>query len=83
MRCVGCDRPMRRHGQKAIDAPGTVAPASSGKCTTCYQRDRKQEGIAVREPQRVDCNRCGCPSKKGLCRDCRYVLSKEETAIWA
>ena len=41
MRCVTCDRAVRKPGQKLVDHPGTIVIAALGKCATCYTKGRK------------------------------------------
>ena len=66
-KCAGCDRPLRRHGTKLADHPGTLI--QSGRkgegwlCVTCKKHER---GVA--KPQRKaasTCVRCKRPMKSG------------------
>lgn len=36
--CRDCERLLRPRGTKAADHPGTIAPASAGRCWGCYER---------------------------------------------
>lgn len=89
--CVRCGRMTRPQGVRPADAPGTIARAGHGLCTTCYARDYKK-GLAEHRPttpkQTITCARCGLVRGAGgnsavLCRDCRDVLTKQERALWA
>lgn len=81
LNCVDCHRPMRTKNGPRVE--GVTIVGAFGKCAACYQRDRRHPPLTPVEPGRTQCERCGCPSSRVLCRDCRDVMSKEEVAAWA
>lgn len=77
MNCADCKSLLRPYGVLTKDAPGTVARGSGNLCSVCYR--------ARRNGAPAECGRCPVVTKliKGLCEDCRDVLSKEEKKLWA
>lgn len=39
--CNGCNRPMRRQGVSAAEAPGTMQRSGPGLCTTCRLKEAR------------------------------------------
>lgn len=54
--CLECGRPMRPHGVKLADAPGTVPRQRDGQCTSCSAKHRPRPHRAktyVCDPEKV------------------------------
>lgn len=88
--CIVCERPMRRRGVKACEAPDTIAYAHSGKCNSClYPSVRKtdpdeptiqKQDDPVRMVATVTALEHWMRSNRGVARESRNPIKYQRTA---